>query len=173
MVAHRGASGAFPEHSEAAFRAAVDRGADVLEVDVVASSDGGLIARHEWGLSATTDVASRPEMAGLAQPRDGRRGRVTDWWVDLMTLEQALALRTRERWPDTRPDSAARDGADPVLRLHDVLAIAEDEADAAGRPVGVTIEERSVSPGSGAPRPRLTPTSGPTRSGTWFRMRRW
>lgn len=143
-MAHRGASGDFPEHSEAAFRAALDRGADVLEVDVVSCADGELVARHEWGLAGTTDVASRRDLASLAQPRDGRRGRTTDWWVDLMTLEQVLELRTRERWPDIRPASAARDGDAPVLRLQDVLAIAADEAERRKRPIGVAIELKDV-----------------------------
>lgn len=58
MVAHRGASGVRPEHTEAAFLTARDLGAHVLEVDVVTTADGALVARHDWALSATTDVAT-------------------------------------------------------------------------------------------------------------------
>ncbi|HIL58556.1 MAG TPA: glycerophosphodiester phosphodiesterase, partial [Rhodothermales bacterium] len=59
VIAHRGASGHRPEHTLAAYRLAVEMGADVIEPDVVSTKDGVLIARHENEISGTTDVASR------------------------------------------------------------------------------------------------------------------
>lgn len=47
ILAHRGASGAEPENSLAAFRAAIQQGADGVELDVHASRDGALIVRHD------------------------------------------------------------------------------------------------------------------------------
>lgn len=63
VIGHRGASGELPEHTLAAYKLAIDRGADFIEPDLVATKDGVLIARHEPNLIATTDVASRPEFA--------------------------------------------------------------------------------------------------------------
>ncbi|MTJ51999.1 phytase [Anabaena sp. UHCC 0253] len=63
VIGHRGASGELPEHTIEAYRLAILRGADFIEPDLVSTSDGILIARHEPNLINTTDVASRPEFA--------------------------------------------------------------------------------------------------------------
>ena len=47
VIAHRGASGDFPEHTLEAYRAAIAAGADFIEPDLAITSDGVLIARHE------------------------------------------------------------------------------------------------------------------------------
>ena len=63
VIGHRGASGELPEHTLGAYKLAIERGADFIEPDLVATKDGVLIARHEPNLIATTDVASRPEFS--------------------------------------------------------------------------------------------------------------
>ncbi|MTJ47861.1 glycerophosphodiester phosphodiesterase [Dolichospermum sp. UHCC 0259] len=63
VIGHRGASGELPEHTIEAYRLAILRGADFIEPDLVSTSDGILIARHEPNLINTTDVSSRPEFA--------------------------------------------------------------------------------------------------------------
>ncbi len=144
VIAHRGASGRFPEHTEAALVAALDEGADVIEVDVVATADGVLVARHDWALSVTTDVADRVGFAAAHRTREGRFGPVTDWWVDLVTSSDLAGLRARERWPRVRPGSASADGQWPVLTLREVLRLARREADVRGRRVGVAVELKDV-----------------------------
>lgn len=47
VIAHRGASGTHFENTMAAFRAAVDLGADGVELDVHATSDGVLVVHHD------------------------------------------------------------------------------------------------------------------------------
>jgi glycerophosphoryl diester phosphodiesterase len=63
VIAHRGASGYFPEHTLEAYALAIELGADFVEPDLVSTRDGVLIARHEPNLINTTDVKSRPEFA--------------------------------------------------------------------------------------------------------------
>lgn len=63
LIAHRGASGYLPEHTLAAYRIAIDQGADFIDPDLVSTADGVLIARHENEIGGTTDVASRSEFA--------------------------------------------------------------------------------------------------------------
>ncbi len=46
IIAHRGASGYEFENSLAAFRAARDRGADAVELDIHATADGALVVHH-------------------------------------------------------------------------------------------------------------------------------
>lgn len=47
MIAHRGASGYAFENSPAAFREAVARGVDGVELDVHSTADGGLVVHHD------------------------------------------------------------------------------------------------------------------------------
>ncbi len=46
VIAHRGASGYEFQNSIAAFRAAADRGADAVELDIPATADGALVVQH-------------------------------------------------------------------------------------------------------------------------------
>jgi glycerophosphoryl diester phosphodiesterase len=47
VIAHRGASKAFPENTLAAFRGAAAMGADMVELDVRATADGHLVVHHD------------------------------------------------------------------------------------------------------------------------------
>lgn len=114
-----------PEHTLAGYRRALDDGAHVIEVDVRASADGVLVARHDCDLSVTT----------IAPP--GSR-------VETASGAEVTALPARERWPLLRPGSAAHDGRYPVPSLTDVLGLAVAEAEVRGRPVGVAVELKDV-----------------------------
>ena len=47
IFAHRGASAEFPENTMAAFRRAIEVGADALELDIHATRDGVLVVSHD------------------------------------------------------------------------------------------------------------------------------
>ena len=128
VIAHRGASGYRPEHTLAAYQLAIDQGADFIEPDLVPTKDGALIARHENALalvalddngaikrgadgqpevlSATTDVAERPEFAHLLTLRtiDGRN--FAGWFSEDFSLDQIKTLYARERIPQLRPKNS-------------------------------------------------------------------
>jgi glycerophosphoryl diester phosphodiesterase len=99
IIAHRGASGYRPEHTLEAFALALAQGADMLEPDLVASRDGKLFARHDFGLSRSTDVAARAQFAARAREIGGER----DWWIGDFEAHEIGALRA------VQPDSG-RDG---------------------------------------------------------------
>ncbi len=54
-IAHRGASGNFPENTVCAFRAAIDAGAEMCELDVQLSRDGAIVVIHDETVERTTD----------------------------------------------------------------------------------------------------------------------
>ncbi|HAR56631.1 MAG TPA: glycerophosphodiester phosphodiesterase, partial [Idiomarina baltica] len=56
-IAHRGASGYLPEHSQAATVMAHALGADYIEQDVQLSRDGKAVVLHDAQLDAVTNVA--------------------------------------------------------------------------------------------------------------------
>jgi glycerophosphoryl diester phosphodiesterase len=140
VIAHRGASGYRPEHSAAAVRLGFAQGADAVEPDLVASSDGVLVIRHENELSGTTDVADRPEFADRRVTRLVDGVERTGWFTEDMTWAEIRTLRCRERIPAVRPASAAHDDEETVLSLPDLLRIVDQESARHGRPLGMVAE---------------------------------
>lgn len=55
VVAHRGSSAAIPEHTLAAYRYALDEGADALECDVRLTRDGYLVCMHDRRVERTSN----------------------------------------------------------------------------------------------------------------------
>ncbi|WP_291843619.1 glycerophosphodiester phosphodiesterase family protein [Maricaulis sp.] len=99
VIAHRGASGERPEHTLEAYTLAIEQGADVIEPDLVMTSDGVLVVRHDHYLSTTTDVANHPAFADRRRAQGGQ----TDWWVEDFTLAELRTLRARQPWPQRDP----------------------------------------------------------------------
>jgi glycerophosphoryl diester phosphodiesterase len=70
VVAHRGSSIDKPEHTLAAYVAALDGGADALECDVRLTADGHLVCVHDRRVDRVTDgrgVVSTMELAQLSE----------------------------------------------------------------------------------------------------------
>ena len=59
VIAHRGFSGAAPENTLAAVRAAIEVGADMVEIDVTLTSDGHIVVIHDETLDRTTTGSGR------------------------------------------------------------------------------------------------------------------
>ncbi len=55
VIAHRGASGLFPENTLLAFRKAIEVGADAIELDVRLTKDGIPVVIHDPTVDRTTD----------------------------------------------------------------------------------------------------------------------
>ncbi len=69
VVAHRGASEDAPEHTLAAYRKAIEDGADALECDVRLTADGHLVCVHDRRVNRTSNgrgAVSALELADLA-----------------------------------------------------------------------------------------------------------
>jgi glycerophosphoryl diester phosphodiesterase len=70
VFGHRGASGLVPENTLPAFAAAIDSGATLLELDVHASRDGGIVVFHDETLERTTDATGPIRERSLAELRN-------------------------------------------------------------------------------------------------------
>ena len=123
VIGHRGAPGYRPEHSRSSYDLALEMGVDAVEPDIVVSKDGVLVVRHENEISATTDVADRPEFADRRTTKTVDGAAMTGWFTEDFTWDELATLRCRERLPKIRPASASFDDQQPVLRLTDVLDI--------------------------------------------------
>ncbi|MGI5339106.1 glycerophosphodiester phosphodiesterase [Streptomyces sp. CA-181903] len=82
VIAHRGASEDAPEHTLAAYRKAIEDGADALECDVRLTADGHLVCVHDRRVNRTSNgrgAVSSLELADLAALDFGSwKGHATD-----------------------------------------------------------------------------------------------
>ncbi len=145
VIAHRGASGERPEHTASAYRLAIAQGADFIEPDLVLTKDGQLVCRHENEIGATTDVESRPALAGRMTSKVIDGVKTDGWFTEDFTLAELKTLRCRERLPKIRPENTAFDGEDEILTFEEVVALARAEGARVGRRVGVYPEMKHPS----------------------------
>nr|WP_206442526.1 glycerophosphodiester phosphodiesterase [Streptomyces boncukensis] len=140
VIAHRGASAAAPEHTLAAYRTAIEEGADGLECDVRLTADGHLVCVHDRRINRTSNgrgAVSTLELAELAA-------------LDFGSWKNGDADPYES--PDTDADT---DTADPertsVLTLERLLQLVAD----APRPVELAIETKHPTRWAGQVEERL------------------
>lgn len=143
LIAHRGLSGEWPEHTLAGYQAAIDAGADFIEPDLVLTKDGILVARHENDITATTDVAERAEFAARRAEKtiDGQKH--VGWFTEDFTLAELKTLRAKERLPQLR--GTKRDGQFAVPSFEEILQLLAAVNKDRKRPVGVYPETKHPS----------------------------
>lgn len=142
VIAHRGASGERPEHTLAAYERAIDQGADFIEPDLVLTSDGVLVARHENEISGTTDVADHPEFATRRTTKTIDGAAVTGWFTEDFTLVELRTLRAVERLPQLRSANTAFNGLYPVPTFEEILQLVKAKQAETGRRIGVYPETK-------------------------------
>ncbi len=132
VVAHRGASEDAPEHTLAAYRKAIEDGADALECDVRLTADGHLVCVHDRRVNRTSNgrgAVSALELADLAALDFGS-------WKDPYEA------------PDWQADPRERSA---VLTLETLLELVVD----AGRPIELAIETKHPTRWAGQVEERL------------------
>jgi glycerophosphoryl diester phosphodiesterase len=139
VIGHRGASGYLPEHTLAAYKLAIELGADYIEPDLVMTRDGHLIARHEPNMIATTDVKDRPEFASR------KRIAVVDgvaeegWFASDFTLAEIKTLRAVQAFAE-RPQQF--NGLFRIPTLEEIIALAKRKSREKGRTIGIYPETK-------------------------------
>ncbi|MEV0774576.1 glycerophosphodiester phosphodiesterase [Streptomyces sp. NPDC050433] len=91
VVAHRGASEDAPEHTLAAYKKAIEDGADALECDVRLTADGHLVCVHDRRVNRTSNgrgAVSALELADLATLDFGS-------WMETMDSEESPDWKDR------------------------------------------------------------------------------
>ncbi|WP_051846005.1 glycerophosphodiester phosphodiesterase family protein [Streptomyces sp. NRRL F-5053] len=143
VIAHRGASMEAPEHTLAAYRRAIEEGADGLECDVRLTADGHLVCVHDRRVNRTSNgrgAVSALELADLAALDFGS-------WKDRHADPYEL--------PDSAVDTDATDGRTGLAGP--LLPVSERPAE---RPVGHLAEHPGEHPGEhAAERPGSHPDS--------------
>ncbi|MGI5456181.1 glycerophosphodiester phosphodiesterase [Streptomyces sp. CA-249302] len=140
VVAHRGASEEAPEHTLAAYKKAIEDGADALECDVRLTADGHLVCVHDRRVNRTSNgrgAVSALELAELAA-------------LDFGSWKSRDAWKGRDEEPDW--EFGPEDRADTsVLTLERLLELVAD----AGRRVELAIETKHPTRWAGQVEERL------------------
>nr|WP_203610210.1 glycerophosphodiester phosphodiesterase [Streptomyces sp. SID8111] len=140
VVAHRGASEDAPEHTLAAYRKAIEDGADALECDVRLTADGHLVCVHDRRVNRTSNgrgAVSALELSDLAALDFGS-------WKN----RDSFAGRAEEPDWEHRPEDRE---ATSVLTLERLLELVAD----AGRRVELAIETKHPTRWAGQVEERL------------------
>jgi glycerophosphoryl diester phosphodiesterase len=135
VIAHRGASEDAPEHTLAAYRKAIEDGADALECDVRLTADGHLVCVHDRRVNRTSNgrgAVSALELSALAALDFGS-------WKD------------REESPDWDPVPGELTSVLTLERLLELVV----ETRAAGRPLQLAIETKHPTRWAGQVEERL------------------
>lgn len=90
VVAHRGASAYAPEHTAAAYKLAIEMGADFVEQDLAVTRDNVLICLHDASLERTTNVEQVFPDRGITISLDGSTRR--HWVANDFTLAEIKRL---------------------------------------------------------------------------------
>ncbi|RMB85735.1 glycerophosphodiester phosphodiesterase [Streptomyces shenzhenensis] len=140
VVAHRGASEDAPEHTLAAYKKAIEDGADTLECDVRLTADGHLVCVHDRRVNRTSNgrgAVSALELAELAALDFGSRKSRETW-------------RGRDEEPDWeyRPEDRADTSVLTLERLLELIT-------GAGRRVELAIETKHPTRWAGQVEERL------------------
>ena len=144
VIAHRGASGYFPEETLEAYRLAIAMGADAIEPDLVVSKDGVLIARHDITLATSTDVASHPEFASRRRAGENGDGEAVaaDWFVSDFTLAE---LKTLGATSPNHPAAQVYNGLFRIATFEEILDLIQLKAKETGKVATVYPETKNPS----------------------------
>ncbi|QUI32741.1 glycerophosphodiester phosphodiesterase [Streptomyces alfalfae] len=146
VVAHRGASEDAPEHTLAAYKKAVEDGADALECDVRLTADGHLVCVHDRRVNRTSNgrgAVSALELADLAALDFGSWKRNHDEAVEGEGPDWEGSALEGRRTEDTS-----------VLTLERLLELVA-ESNASGRRVRLAIETKHPTRWAGQVEERL------------------
>jgi glycerophosphoryl diester phosphodiesterase len=141
VIGHRGSAGYLPDHTLEGYAMAIERGADLVEPDLVSTKDGHLIARHEPNMIATTDVASHPEFASRRRfvSIDGAAAE-EGFFASDFTLAEIKTLRAIQPIPSDRPTQF--DGKFQIPTLPEVIELVKKKSKEQGRTIGIYPETK-------------------------------
>jgi glycerophosphoryl diester phosphodiesterase len=142
VAAHRGASGYLPEETIEAYVKAIELGADFIELDLISTKDGVLIARHDPNLGISTDVAMHPEFAARKRTTKVDGETQTGWFSDDFTLAEIKTLGAVST-DAQRPQEF--NGKFKVATFQEVIDLAKRKSQETGRTIGIYPETKNPS----------------------------
>ncbi|PIF76208.1 glycerophosphoryl diester phosphodiesterase [Variovorax sp. 54] len=140
VIAHRGASGYLPEQTLEAYARAIELGADVIEMDLVSTKDGVLIARHDPNLAISTDVAKHARFASRKKTIQVDGETQTGWFSNDFTLAEIKTLGGISTDPE-RPQEF--NGKFKIVTFQEIIDFAKAKSKETGRTIAIYPETKN------------------------------
>ena len=136
IIAHRGDSGVYPEHSTMAYQSAIDVGADVIECDMCLTRDLRVVCGHESWIGDSTNVgALYPESRMSTYYVIDRLSNITDYFTVDFELSELDPVRRRQTNSIRDPN---HDYLYPMVSLERLIWMIQN----ASRPIGLHLETK-------------------------------
>jgi glycerophosphoryl diester phosphodiesterase len=140
VIAHRGASGYLPEQTLEAYARAIELGADVIEMDLVSTKDGVLIARHDPNLAISTDVAKHARFASRKKTIKVDGETQTGWFSNDFTLAEIKTLGGISTDAE-RPQEF--NGKFKIVTFQEIIDFAKAKSKETGRTIAIYPESKN------------------------------
>lgn len=140
VIAHRGASGYLPEETLESYTMAIDLGAEVLELDLISTSDGILIARHDPNLTISTDVAIHPEFAARKKTTQVDGNTQTGWFASDFTLAE---IKTLGAIATDNERAQQFNGLYKIVTFQEIVDLVKEKSASTGRAIAVYPETKN------------------------------
>jgi len=140
VIAHRGASGYLPEQTLESYARAIELGADVIEMDLVSTKDGVLIARHDPNLAISTDVAKHARFASRKKTIQVDGETQTGWFSNDFTLAEIKTLGGISTDAE-RPQEF--NGKFKVVTFQEIIDFAKAKSKETGRTIAIYPETKN------------------------------
>lgn len=135
VIAHRGASGYLPEHTEGAKVLALAQGADFVEQDVVLSKDGVFVVTHDITMEGTTNVEDQFK----ERKRDDGKYYFADFtWPEIqsLTVHERTDRNGKQAYENRFPGSFNQ----RLMRLEDEIRLIQGWNKTRHTRVGIYVE---------------------------------
>ncbi|MGJ7526105.1 glycerophosphodiester phosphodiesterase [Variovorax sp. GB1P17] len=140
VIAHRGASGYLPEETLEAYSRAIELGADVIEMDLVSTKDGVLIARHDPNLAISTDVAKHAQFASRKKTIKVDGETQTGWFSNDFTLAE---IKTLGGISTDAERAQEYNGKFKVVTFQEIIDFAKAKTKETGRTIAIYPESKN------------------------------
>jgi len=139
ILAHRGDSGNYPEHTFAAYESAMSVGANFIEMDLQPTKDHEIVVVHSPNLAEITNVASLSMYQHFYKTVSIDSYTQSGWFVEDFNLFQLTSsdIRTYQRYPNTR--KTTYDGLFRIITLKEAIQFINSTS------VGIYIETKHPS----------------------------
>lgn len=140
IIAHRGASGYLPEHTEGSKVLAIAQGADYIEQDVVLTKDDIPVVLHDIHLDNVTNVA---ELFPDRRREDGRYYAIDFDWTEIqkLSVNERVGRDGKNQYASRFPGSFGQ----KIMRLEDEIILLQGINQTLGKNVGLYVELKSPS----------------------------
>lgn len=140
IIAHRGASGYLPEHTEGSKVLAIAQGADYIEQDVVLTKDDVPVVLHDIHLENVTNVG---EVFPSRSRKDGRFYAIDFDWSEIqkLSVNERVGRDGKNQYATRFPGSFGQ----KIMRLEDEIILLQGINQTLGKNVGLYVELKSPS----------------------------